>query len=112
DTTGATPASARAASYRSPASTAGTGNCGSAASATATTATTATGAANGHAPDVALAYGSVPGGLDLAGFVDCDSVVFVVDENVGIGDPADRAVLVVEHRGLIAPVPVIIVAPL
>src|SRR5215471_3745868 len=45
DNTGATPASARTASYRSPASTAGTGNCGSAASATAGTgacATTAT----------------------------------------------------------------------
>src|SRR6516165_5646505 len=81
DTTGATPASARTASYRSPASTAGTGNCGSAASATAgaTTAPTAPTAANSHAPDVALAHGSIPGGLDLAGFVDGDSVVCVVN---------------------------------
>src|SRR6516225_6119911 len=79
---------------------------------TTTTETTTTAAANSHAPDVALAHGSVPGGLDLAGFVDCDSVVSVVDENVGIGDTADRAVLVVAHRGLIAPIAVIIVAPL
>ncbi len=115
-TTGSAVTSARTASYRSAASTAGSGNCGPAASATAgtTTATTTTagGRANRHTPDVALAHGCVPGGLDLAGFVDGDSVVCVVDENVGIGDTADRAVLVVEYRSLVAPIAVIIVAPL
>src|SRR5580700_11901183 len=107
ETTEATPASARTASYRSAASTAGTGAC-----ATTATTTTAGGGANSHTPDVALAHGCVPGGLDLAGFVDGDSVVCVVDENVGIGDTADRAVLVVEYRSLVAPITVIIVAPL
>jgi hypothetical protein len=56
-----------------------------------------------------LHTGSVPGGLHLAGFVDCDSAV---DDDEGIGDTADRAVLVVEHRRPIAPTAVIIVAPL
>src|SRR5262249_22829470 len=65
--------------------------------------------ANSHAPDVALTPRSVPGGLDFAAFVDRDSAV---DDDEGIGDTADRAVQVVEHRGPIAPTAVIIVAPL
>src|SRR4030095_7524999 len=64
--------------------------------------------ANSHAPDVALAHRSVPGGLDLAGVVECDSAV---DDDEGIGDTADRAVLVVEYRALIALITIIIVAP-
>ena len=67
-----------------------------------TAAETAAGAANTQASDIALAHRSVPGGLDLTGLrVDCDAVVdAVVDENVGIGTTAERAVLVVDHRGL------------
>src|SRR5262249_8675299 len=71
--------------------------------------TTRGGGANIHPPDAALAHGSVPGGLDLAGVVDCDSAV---DDDKGIRYTADRAILVVEHRGPIAPTAVIIVAPL
>src|SRR5439155_2048210 len=78
------------------------------AATTATTTRTAAGA-NSHDPDITLAHRSVPGGLDLAGFVECDSAV---DDDEGIGDTADRAVLVVEHRSPIAPTAVIIVAPL
>src|SRR4029434_5309053 len=50
---------------------------------------------------MSLAHGAVPGGLDLTGFcVDCDAVVdAVVDENVGIGTTAERAVLVAVRRG-------------
>src|SRR5678815_1506679 len=68
----------------------------------------ATAAAYSHAPDITLAHRSVPGGLDLARVVECYSAV---DDDEGIGDTADRAVLVVEHRALIAPIAVIIVAP-
>src|SRR5688572_21683404 len=59
-------------------------------------------AAKSQASDITLAHGSVPGGFDLTGLcVGCDAVVdAVVDENVGIGDSADRAVLVVDRRGL------------
>src|SRR5262249_58941167 len=79
---------------------------------TASTSSSAT--ANIQASDIALAYRSVPGGLDLTGFcVGCDAVVdAVVDENVGIGDTTDRAVLVADHRGLIGRTASIIVAPL
>src|SRR5678810_1158922 len=62
-----------------------------------------------HYADITLAHISVPGGLQLAGFVGYDSAV---DDDEGIGDTADRAVLVVEHRAPIAPTAVIIVAPL
>src|SRR5262249_51980147 len=119
---GARSACARTTSYCGPASTAGSraGSCGSAASATArtgacpTTATTTSGGGcrNSHPSDVALAHGCVPGGLDLAGIVNCDGVVCVVDEDVGIGNTVNRAVQVVEHRSLVAPVAVIVVAPL
>src|SRR5213079_2127274 len=76
-------------------------------STTTTSATTA--GANIHAPDITLAHRSVPGGLDLAGVVEWDSAV---DDDEGIGYTADRAILVVEYRGPIAPTAVIIVAPL
>src|SRR5581483_6954121 len=74
--------------------------------------TAAAGAAKRQAPDIALAHRGIPGRLDLTSVVDGDSVIFVIDENVGVRDTAHRAVLVVEHRGLVAPVAVIIVAPL
>src|SRR5690606_5348537 len=45
-------------------------------------------AADVHAPDIALAHRSVPGGFDLASFVDRDPLVA---ENEGIGNTADRA---------------------
>src|SRR6185503_7961202 len=79
-----------------------------------TASASSSGAANIQASDIALAHGSVPGGLDLTGFcVGCDAVVdAVVDEDVGIGDTADRAVLVSDHRGLIGRAASIIVAPL
>src|SRR5207244_9466298 len=67
-----------------------------------------TAATNIHAPDIALAHHSVPGGLDLAGFVDVDSGDV---DDVGIGDTGDGAVLVIEHGGLVDRVAVIIVAP-
>src|SRR6266478_4103127 len=75
---------------------------------------TSAAAANIQAPNIALAHGSVPGGLDLTGScVDCDAVVdAVIDENVGIGTTAERAVLVADHRGLIGRTASIIVAPL
>ena len=41
-----------------------------------------------------------------------EPVIFVVDENEGVRDTVDRAVHVVEDRGLIAAVAVIVVAPL
>src|SRR6185312_13460772 len=50
--------------------------------------TAGAGAADIHAPDVALAHGGVPGGLDLAILVDGD--LAVVDEDEGIRDAADR----------------------
>src|SRR5262249_26637569 len=74
----------------------------------ATTAPT-TAAANIHAPDITLAHGSVPGGLHFAAIDECDSAV---DDDKRIRYTADRAILVVEHRGPIAPTAVIIVAPL
>src|SRR5262249_51089812 len=107
-TTGAAPTSARTASYRNPDSTtARSGTC-------ATTAETTATAAKIQAPNIALAHSSVPGGLDLTGScVDCDAVVdAVIDENVGIGTTAERAVLVADHRGLIGRTASIIVAPL
>ncbi len=107
ETTEATPASASTASCRSAASTAGTGPC-----ATTATTTTAGGGADSHAPDIALAHRSVPRGLDLAGVVDGDSVIVVVDQNEGVRDTVDRSVQVVEDGGLIAAIAVIVVAPL
>src|SRR5205085_6507687 len=76
--------------------------------------TSAATAANIQAPNIAFAHGSVPGGLDLTGFcVDGDTVVdAVMDENVGIGTSAERAVLVFVRRGLIGRTASIIVAPL
>src|SRR5215471_13282389 len=68
----------------------------------ATASRAATAAAKTQASDIAFAHRSVPGGLDLTGLcVGCNSVVdAVVEENVGIGDTADRAILVVDRRGL------------
>src|SRR5687768_14732428 len=91
---------------------ASTGSCASGSTCTTSAAETAA-AAKSQAPDIALAHGSVPGGLDLTGFcVDCDAVVdAVVDENVGIGTTAERAVLVAERRGLIRRTASIIAGP-
>src|SRR5215475_6619758 len=87
-----------------------TGNCAGASNSvsrgrcawTGTSATSAATAAKSQASDIALAYRSVPGGLDLTGHcIGCDAVVgAVVEENVGVGHTAHRAVLVVDHRGL------------
>src|SRR5207249_7422103 len=84
----------------------GTGTTSTRTAAAEPNSTTA--AANIHAPDIALAHHSVPGGLNLAGFVDVDSGDV---DDVGIGDTGDGAVLVIEHRGLVDRVAVIIVAP-
>ena len=92
-------ASARAASYRPSLTTARatstTGRRACAATATAESTSSSAGAANIQAPNIALAHGSVPGWLDLTGScVGCDAVVdAVIDENVGIGTTAERAVL-------------------
>src|SRR5262249_59132607 len=75
----------------------------------ATTASATTAGANIHDPDITLAHRSVPGGLHFAAIDECDSAV---DDDKGIRYTADRAILVVEHRGPIAPTAVIIVAPL
>src|SRR5262249_30211164 len=74
----------------------------------------AAGAAKTQASDVAPAHRSVPSGLDLTRFlVGGDAVVgAVVQENVGIGDTAHRAVLVVDRRGLPGHAVQIIVGPL
>src|SRR5262249_42707922 len=71
-------------------------------------------AAKSQASDIALAHRSVPGGLDLTGrCVDCNAVVWaVVEENVGVGHTTDRAVLVVDRRGLPGHTVQIVVAPL
>src|SRR5262249_61272926 len=98
---------ARRSSARSPASSAGRSACATTATRTPATATTT--GANRHAPDVALADRGVPCGLDLAGVVEVNAAV---DDDEGIGNTVDRAVQVVEDRGLIAPVAVIVVAPL
>src|SRR5262249_46188845 len=90
----------------SAASTAGRSGRPTTATSTATTTTTG---ADRHAPDVAFAHGGVPGGLDLAGVVEVDAAV---DDDEGIGNTVDRAVQIVEDRSLIAPVAVIVVAPL
>jgi hypothetical protein len=59
----------------------------------AASAARSTAAANIQAPNIALAHGSVPGGLDLTGFrVDCDAVVdAIIDENVRFGATAERS---------------------
>src|SRR4029450_3418763 len=93
---------------------AGTGSCASGATATTSPAEAAPPAAKSQAAAIPLAHGSVPGGLDLTGFrVDCDAVVdAVVDENVGIGTTAERAVLVAVRRGLIGRTASIVAGPL
>ena len=53
---------------------------------------------NPHAPEITLTHGSVPGRLDLTGFVIVRDPV--VDHDIGIGDTADRAVDIVEHRAI------------
>src|ERR1700679_2758490 len=67
---------------------------------------------NSQASIIALAHRGIPRRLDLTGFVDAKLVSFVIDENEGIADASDRAVHVVEHRGLEAPTAGIIVGPL
>src|SRR6185295_15277999 len=87
---------------------AGTGSCASGATGTTSAA------AKSQSSDIALAHGSVPGGLDLTGFcVDGDAVVdAVVDDNEGVGTEAERAVLVAVRRGLIGRTASIIAGPL
>src|SRR5690606_35725890 len=63
-----------------------------AAAAESTTAATT----NIHATQIALAHGSVPGGLDLTGFHTRQDSQVVHD--VGIRGAADRAILVLERR--------------
>src|SRR5690606_16121696 len=77
-------------------------------------AETAADAADIQTPDIALADRSVPGRLDLAGFfVGRDAVVHaVVDEDVGIGAAAERAVEIPDHRGLPGNAAPVVVAPL
>src|SRR5206468_3821102 len=70
---------------------------GRAASRTAGTTGTAD-AAKVDAPEITLADGSVPGRLELAGFVVVRNPV--VDHDVRIADAADRAVDVVERRAI------------
>src|SRR5690606_34086403 len=62
----------------------------------------AAGGADNQAPDIARAHGGVPVGPDFTGLrVGRNAVVHaVIDENIGIGDAADRSVLVVENGGL------------
>src|SRR4029434_7028263 len=88
----------------------GTGTTGTrtAAAAEAAEPDSTTTAANIHASDIALAHHSVPGGPGLAGFVGVDSGDV---DDVGIGDTGDGAILVVEDRGLVDRIAVIIVAP-
>src|SRR5690606_19949549 len=85
-----------------------------AAAAAEKAAEAAAGTADIQAPDIALAYRSVPGGLDLTGFcIGRDAVVHaVVDEDVGIGDAAERAVQVADDRGLPGRAASVVVAPL
>src|SRR5690606_30383850 len=86
------------------------GSCsprGAAATTEAETKGTAT-AAHVHAADIARAHVGVPGGLELAGFVGVDSGDV---DNEGIGDAGDGAVRVLEHRGLVDRIAVIVVAP-
>src|SRR5207342_349340 len=103
NSTGSAAPTTRCARTGSPGSSgggAGTRGCTS-GTACATSAAESTAAAKIQAANIALAHGSVPRGLDLTGFcVDCDAVVdAVVDEHVGIGTAAERAVLVAERRG-------------
>src|SRR5262249_1926861 len=107
---GATLRSAGTASYRRPAfgRTRTTGAALGCARSAAETTTAATACAHIYAPDIALAHGSVPGGLHSTGLVDRAPVI---DQNEGIRDPADGAVLVVEHCAPVARTAVIIVAP-
>src|SRR6185369_13271224 len=91
-----------------------TGSCASARTSATSAPESTTAAAKIQAPDIALAHGSVPGGLDLTGFcVDRDAVVdAVIDEHVGIGTTAERAVLVAERRGLIGRTASVVAGPL
>src|SRR5687767_16011999 len=76
----------------------GTGTTGTRGAGTTESRGDATRAAKRQASDIALAHRSVPVWLDLTGlWVGCDAIEdAVVDEDVGIGNTADRAVLVVD----------------
>src|SRR5690606_23461877 len=75
-----------------------------------TTETAAAGASDAEPTEVALTHRSAPRRLDLAGlFVGRDPVV---DDDVGIGDTADRAVEVVDRRTRIGRAVPEIVSPL
>src|SRR6185369_2794232 len=99
--------------YRTGTSPAGPGTAGSSGPC-APSAAGAAGATKIQAPDIALAHGSVPSGLELTGFcVSRDAVVdAVMDENERVGTPAERAVLVADHRGLISRAGEVVAAPL
>src|SRR5688572_27163311 len=87
------------------AGTAGSRSTATTAAAAATEPNGTTAAAHIHAPDIALAYCSVPGGLDLACVVDVDSGDV---DDVGIGDTGDGDVLVIVHRGLVDGIAVVV----
>src|SRR5690606_31620926 len=76
---------------------------------------TAAGAAEAHAADIAAADRGVPVGLRLACRLvesDAEIVDAVMNEDVGVRDAADRAVLVVDHGGLPSAAVPVVVAPL
>ncbi len=60
--------------------------------------------------DVGPTHGCAPGRLDLTGFLICCDAV--VDDNVGIGHTADRAVQVMDRRTRIGDAAAEIVRPL
>src|SRR5262249_19001616 len=53
---------------------------------------------NPHATEIALTHGSVPVRFELARFVIVRDPV--IDNDIGIGDAADRPVDIVEHRAI------------
>src|SRR5690606_30526679 len=87
---------------------------GAAATASAEAETDGTTATDIQSPDVAGAHGGVPRRLELTGLsVDRNAVIdAIVEQDVRVRDTADRAVRIVEYRALVAPIAVIVVAPL
>src|SRR5690606_25927376 len=73
----------------------------------------ATAATKAQAADITAAHRSIPGGLDRTGFrVDRDTVVdAVVDEHVGVGAKAERAVLVLVRRSCIGSHTAVVAGP-
>src|SRR5690606_9872636 len=92
------------------ATTRGAGSCSARGAAAATEAETEGTATAGyvHTADIARAPVGARGGLELAGFAGVASGD--VDEG-GVGDAGDGAVRVLEYRGLVDRVAVVVVAP-